>query len=150
AHVSMDGGSVVVQVPVLAEALAHASPPPSAPQADGAPAWGYWAVGGVGVASLAGAIGFGAAGLVAKRHLETNCRADLRICRNFDPTHDNAWQKLGLGFSIALGSVTLVTLPVAITGLLRARSKRPPHAGRVDLAPMLTPHGAGVIIQSTL
>jgi hypothetical protein len=119
---------------------ADAAPPASA----SAPLW-PWVAGGIGIASLGFAIGFGVDGLMAKRSLDQLCHGTLSPCAghtasDIDPL--NARKDRGLALFIGFGTAGAAGLSAGIVGLV---SHRKPVDALV-VAPLVGPGFAGAVL----
>jgi hypothetical protein len=138
---------VVVTVPVLApiatSGRAGDSTQPAIPPAPSTPVWA-WVTGGVGLAALGVAAGFGVDGIMARNQLDTLCNGRLSPCAGhgaaeIDPL--NARKDRGFGVFLGAGGAGFVALVSGVVGLGLAASRpkparAPSRGGDLFLAPL--------------
>jgi hypothetical protein len=153
--VAPNEAAIAIEIPALeddpsalpAPAPGPATPAPDthAPPAAGAPVW-PWVAGGLGLASLGLAIGFGVDGLLAKGSLSTLCHGTLSPCAGhtaaeIDPL--NARKDRGLALFIGLGLAGAGGLVTGVVALVR----RPKTGEALVVTPVAGPGLAGAEVR---
>lgn len=128
---------------------------PASSGAGKAPAWA-WAAGGVGIAALGVAAGFGAAALGKQGAIEAACGAQFPRCPKDAQTMSNVnalvdTRNLDRGVFIGLAAAGAVGLVAGIVGIATAGPKKDEKASaRVIVAPFGGPGGAGLVVEGRL
>lgn len=142
AVITLPTGTAVAGAP---SAVALAQPP-------GTPTWA-WVTGGVSLALLGVAAGFGADGLGAVSALEANCGKNYSTepCQaktEYDWASDNARKNRDLGIFLGAAGLGVIGIGISIYGLVSARPVAVPlGSGRAPLVPTLRLGLGSMIVQ---
>lgn len=108
----------------------------------GTPAW-VWVTGGLGLASLGVAAGFGIDGLNALAEQVEQCGPDRRDCPpSYNADASNARKDRGLGLFVGFGLAGAAAVTAAVVGLVQ--SSNDSAGSRVTFIPAFGKDGAGV------